>query len=163
MTRNVRPTDAEPESSPQTFARHDSNCIFCRIVSGEIPAAKLYEDEHCLAFMDINPLAEGHTLLIPKEHFVTIDEMPPHTTAAVTRVLPHLARAVRSAVQADGLNVLQNNGLCSGQVVMHVHFHLIPRVPGDSLGYRWPAGKYPEGRLEQVCSMVTSALKADRT
>lgn len=138
-----------------------SDCIFCKIAAGQIPSAKVYEDEHCLAFIDINPLAEGHTLLIPKEHFETIYQMPPDTAAAVTKALPRLARAVRQAVDAEGLNILQNNGLCSGQVVMHVHFHLIPRVPGDGLGYRWPAGRYPEGRLEEVCAMVAEALGND--
>ncbi len=140
----------------------DTNCIFCKIAAGEIPAAKIHEDDNCLAFLDINPLAEGHTLLIPKMHFETIYEMPTETVAAIARLLPALGRAVRRAVNAEGLNILQNNGLCSGQAVMHVHFHLIPRIPGDALGYRWPAGTYPEGRLEEVCSMVTEAFAYEK-
>ncbi len=135
-----------------------SDCIFCKIVAGEIPSAKLYEDEHVLAFMDINPLAEGHVLVIPKVHYETLDEMSADDVAALTRCLPGLVRAVRSAVHADGLNVLQNNGRVSGQVVMHVHIHLIPRVPGDGLGYRWPAGKYAEGRLDAVREMIAKEI-----
>jgi len=136
-----------------------SDCIFCRIVAGDIPSAKVYEDENCLAFMDINPLAEGHTLLVPKKHAETIYDMSPEAVASLTALLPRLARAVRKAANAEGLNILQNNGACSGQAVMHVHFHLIPRVPGDGLGYRWNAGKYQEGRLEQLQSRVRKAFE----
>lgn len=146
---------------PGTAAQTD--CIFCKIVAGKIPAAKVYEDENSLAFVDINPLAEGHTLLIPKKHYTSIYDMPAGEAAGLCGLLPGLARAVRTAVNAQGLNILQNNGLCSGQVVMHLHFHLIPRVPGDGLGYRWPAGKYPKGRLEEICAMVTEALRNDKT
>lgn len=136
-----------------------TDCIFCRIVAGAIPSAKVYEDDRVLAFIDINPLADGHTLLIPKTHYLTIYEMPPQEVAHLCSLLPALARAVSSAVDAQGLNILQNNGPCSGQVVPHLHFHLIPRMPSDRLGYRWPAGKYPEGRLEEVRALVTAALK----
>ena len=139
-----------------------ADCIFCKIVAGSIPAAKVYEDDHALAFIDINPLAEGHTLLIPKAHYESIYEMPPSLVSGLGGLLPALARAVRSAVDAQGLNILQNNGRCSGQAVAHLHFHLIPRVPGDPLGYRWPAGKYPEGRLEEVRALVSGALKNGR-
>ena len=138
-----------------------SDCIFCKIAAGNIPCAKVYEDENCLAFLDINPLAEGHTLLIPKKHVETIYEMTPEAVAAVTRVLPTLSRAVQTGVKAKGLNILQNNGLCSGQVVGHVHFHLIPRAAADGLGYRWPAGKYPEGRAEEVRAMIAEALDSE--
>lgn len=139
-----------------------SDCIFCKIVAGKIPAAKVYEDANSLAFIDINPLAEGHTLLIPKAHYAFIYDMPSREAAEMCALLPRLARSVKTAVHAEGLNILQNNGLCSGQVVMHLHFHLIPRMPGDGLGYRWPAGKYPEGRLQEICTLVTQALKNDK-
>jgi histidine triad (HIT) family protein len=138
------------------------DCIFCKIVAGTIPSAKIYEDEHSLAFIDINPLAEGHTLLIPRQHYETLYEMPPELVANMSRLLPSLAAAVRSATNAQGLNILQNNGPCSGQVVMHVHFHLIPRISGDGLGYRWPAGKYPEGRLEEMRASIAAALSANK-
>ena len=135
-----------------------TDCVFCRIVAGSIPAAKVYEDDNVLAFIDINPLAEGHTLLISKTHYTTIYEMPPRAAADLCSLLPRLAIAVRTAVDAQGLNILQNNGPCSGQAVMHLHFHFIPRVPADGLGYRWPARKYPPGRLEEVRDLVTQAL-----
>jgi histidine triad (HIT) family protein len=150
-------------SSVMPAAGPHADCVFCSIVAGKIPSARVYEDEHVLAFFDINPLAEGHTLLIPRRHYETIYEMPSEVTAGLCGVLPRLARAVRAAVNAQGINILQNNGSCSGQVVMHVHFHIIPRVPGDGLGYRWPAGKYPGGRLEEVHNRVTKAFEDDKT
>ena len=143
---------------------HDPHpdCVFCRIVAGTIPAAKVYEDDLVLAFIDINPLADGHTLLIPKTHYESIYQMPADLASALGALLPRLARAVTSTVNAHGLNVLQNNGPCAGQAVSHLHFHLIPRMPGDGLGYRWPARKYPEGRLDEVCALVTRALANDK-
>ena len=136
----------------------NTDCIFCKIVAGDIPAARIYQDDHVLAFVDINPLADGHVLVIPKRHYVTMDQMPPDEAAALARCLPRLAKAVQSAAGADGLNILQNNGSVAGQVVMHLHVHLIPRVPGDGLGYRWPAQQYPPGRLQQVCDMIKDML-----
>ncbi len=134
------------------------DCIFCKIVAGEVPCLKIYEDEHVLSFLDIGPLSDGHTLVIPKAHFVTLDEMPPETVERTTRVLPGLARAVQKATGAEGYNILQNNGKVSGQAVMHVHFHIIPRAEGDGLGYRWNAGTYPEGRAEAIHEAIRGEL-----
>lgn len=137
----------------------DPNCVFCKIITGEIPCKKLYEDGSVLAFLDIGPLAEGHLLVIPKEHYVTLDEMTPDAVAQTTRVLPRLAAAVQQATDAQGYNVLQNNGKVSGQAVRHVHFHIIPRVEDDGLGYRWNASEYPEGRADEVLARIQGALK----
>ena len=118
-----------------------SDCIFCKIVAGEIPCTRVFEDAAGLAFMDIGPISPGHTLLIPKKHYGAISEMPPDEVAALFRPVAALASAVQAAVGAEGLNVLQNNGACSGQAVAHLHIHFIPRWPGDGLGFRWPARK----------------------
>lgn len=134
------------------------DCIFCKIVSGEIPATKIFEDDACLAFMDIGPLAEGHVLLIPKTHAVTIDEMTPSDAGAMLKNLPALTRAVRIATQCQGVNILQNNGPVAHQEVMHVHFHIIPRKSGDAFHFNWPAGKYPQGRLEQLAQKIRKNL-----
>jgi len=115
------------------------DCVFCKIVAGDIPSTKVYEDEVCLAFMDIGPISPGHTLLVPKTHYETVMEMPPETVAHLARQIPAMAGAVKKAVGAEGINVLENNGRCSGQAVFHVHFHFIPRWPDDGLGFRWPA------------------------
>lgn len=136
----------------------DSDCIFCRIVAGDVPAEKLIDDDACVAFMDIGPLAEGHVLLIPKEHFRTVDEMPADTAGAMLRHVPALVKAVQAATGCQGVNVLQNNGKIAHQVVPHVHFHVIPRNPGDAFEFNWPAGDYPEGRLQELANSIRKAL-----
>ena len=134
------------------------DCIFCKIVAGAIPCTKVYEDSACLAFMDISPISPGHTLLIPKKHCEVAWEMSAEETAALFRPVSSLAAAVKAAVKADGLNVLQNNGVIAGQVVAHLHIHLIPRWPGDSLGFRWPAKKADFAVLAQQAEAIRKCL-----
>jgi len=136
----------------------EPNCVFCKIVCGEVPCVTVVEDDAALALMDIGPLAEGHLLLIPKDHAETIDDLTSDQAAALLRHLPSLVRAVRRATKCRGLNVLQNNGLVAHQVVPHVHFHIIPRDPGDEFHFNWPAGKYPEGRAEEIASEIRKNL-----
>jgi histidine triad (HIT) family protein len=136
----------------------DPACVFCKIIAGEIPCLRVFEDEASLAFLDIGPLADGHLLIIPQRHYERLEEMPPDEVAAVTRHLPRLARAVLRITSAAGYNVLQNNGKVSGQAVSHVHFHIIPRVDADGLGYRWNASQYPPGRAEALHRQITDAL-----
>ncbi len=138
----------------------EGNCIFCKIVTGQIPAAKVFEDEHCLALLDIAPLAEGHVLLIPKGHWETIDRMPAEAAGAMLRNLPAIAHAVQAATGCAGLNVLQNNGRVAHQVVQHVHFHLIPRNVGDEFHFNWPAGSYPQGRIEHLAEEIRRGTQA---
>ncbi|KPK99889.1 MAG: hypothetical protein AMK75_06210 [Planctomycetes bacterium SM23_65] len=135
-----------------------NDCIFCKIVKGEIPSAKVYEDEQCLAFLDIGPLSWGHTLIVPKKHYERITEMPADEVAALSSVIPKLAAAVIKATDAEGLNVLQNNGRVSGQAVPHLHVHLIPRHAGDGLGYRWNAKSYPKGEMDRYHKKILGAL-----
>lgn len=111
-----------------------SDTIFSKIIRGEIPSHKVYEDDHVIAILDIAPLAVGHTLVIPKEPAATLDELGDDHAGAVGRVLPRIARAVMKVTGADSYNILQNNGETAGQAVMHVHFHVIPCVPGASTG-----------------------------
>jgi len=136
----------------------ESDCIFCKIVAGEIPAAKVFEDDACVAFMDIGPVADGHVLLIPKSHAAGIEDLSPADASAMLANLPAIARAVRSATGCQGLNILQNNGPLAGQVVMHVHFHLIPRNAGDAFEFNWPAGQYAEGRIAELREAIGRAL-----
>jgi len=137
----------------------DPDCVFCKIVGGGIPAEKVIEDHACLAFMDIGPLAEGHVLLIPKEHFQTVDQMPGEIAGAMLRHVPVLVKAVQSATGCQGVNVLQNNGKVAHQVVPHVHFHVIPRNPGDAFGFNWPAGEYAEGRMQALAGEIRKHLR----
>ncbi len=135
-----------------------TNCVFCNIASGQIPSLKIFEDETIFAFLDISPLAEGHLLVVPKKHYVSLADMPEDQVAALTRHLPRLMRAVMGAVGAEGCNILQNNGRSAGQEVQHVHWHVIPRSADDGLGYRWNASSYAEGRDEKVQKDVLAAL-----
>ncbi|HET6441615.1 MAG TPA: HIT family protein [Phycisphaerae bacterium] len=137
-----------------------ADCVFCKIVAGEIPCTKVFEDGLCLAFLDIGPISPGHTLLIPKAHYETIHQMPADEAAHLARHIPSLAAAVQKAVRAEGINVLQNNGACSGQEVFHVHVHLIPRWPEDGLGFRWPAKQADPEVLKQQAEAITKHLKS---
>jgi histidine triad (HIT) family protein len=114
-----------------------SETIFGRIIKGEIPCLRVYEDDHVLAFLDVNPLSPGHTLVIPKEAAPTLDKLSEESAAAIGRVLPRIARAVLQATGATAFNVLQNNGPEAHQAVFHVHFHIIPKFDGKGLGIGW--------------------------
>ncbi len=146
----------------------DDNCIFCKIVAGQIPCHKLYEDGRVLAFLDVGPLSPGHTLVIPKHHAVTLDDLPDEDAAAIGAALPKLVKAVKSATGTQACNVLQNNGEIAGQVVMHVHFHIIPKPAADAqadagaagtgLGIGWPAGKLDDATAGELVKKITVAL-----
>jgi len=137
---------------------HDSDCIFCKIVAGDIPCHKVYENDHVLAFLDVGPLSRGHTLLIPKGHWTTIMDMPTEPAAAIGAMLPQLSAAVMQAVDPKGINVLQNNSKAAGQVVGHVHFHLIPRAENDDLGFRWPAGELSDEDAAELKQAIADKL-----
>ena len=117
--------------------RRDPDCVFCKIVAGEIPSFKLFEDEATLAFMDINPANEGHALVIPKEHapdvYAVSDEALARTSVTAKRVAAALARTLNP----DGLNIVQCNGAAAAQSVMHFHVHVLPRVTDDGLAMNW--------------------------
>jgi histidine triad (HIT) family protein len=112
--------------------------IFDAILAGEIPCHRVYEDEHVLAFLDIFPLAPGHTLVIPKERAACMHELSDEAAAALGRALPRICRAVREVTGIADYNLLQNNGGAAHQDVMHVHVHVIPKTEDAGLGIRWP-------------------------
>ncbi len=115
-----------------------ADTIFSKILSGEIPCHRIYEDDLVLAFLDINPLSAGHTLVIPKEPAETVDRLSAESAAAIGRALPMLSRAVMTATGASSFNIIQNNGRSAHQEVMHVHFHIIPKdEEGGGLGIGW--------------------------
>lgn len=138
------------------------DCNFCKIVAVEIPASVVYENDSLVAFLDINPLADGHLLVIPRDHYGALDQMPPAVCGQLCAALPALGRALLEVTGASGYNVLQSNGQAAGQVVPHVHFHLIPRQPIDDLGFRWNAKKYPQGRAEELAGELQRVLAARR-
>ncbi|MEK6957841.1 MAG: HIT family protein, partial [archaeon] len=111
----------------------DENCIFCKIVSGQIPSTKIYEDENSLAFLDISPAANGHSLVISKKHYATLLDIPSTELKELILAVQKIGAATMKATNAQGFNVLQNNGAVSGQVIRHLHFHVIPRFENDSI------------------------------
>ena len=135
-----------------------SDCIFCKIVAGQIPATKIYEDEVVLAFLDIGPVSDGHTLVVPKQHFERLHEYPPQFLGEVALRLGKLAKAVAAAMKSDGYNVLCNNGKAAGQLVEHLHFHIIPRRTGDGVFEHWPSYKYKQGRIEAIAAEIRKNL-----
>ena len=136
----------------------DPECVFCKIVAVEIPAQVVYENESILAFLDIGPLADGHLLVVPKEHLTVMTDLSPDQVGRLVSILPRLGRALLDVTGAEGLNILLNQGPSAGQVVPHLHFHLIPRRSEDGLGYRWKAGKYEKGRAAEISAAYQQAL-----
>ena len=134
--------------------------IFERIARGELPAHRVYEDEHVVAFLDIQPVARGHVLVIPRKGYRTLDAMPAKAAAAVGAALPRVAAAVQRATGCVGYNVLQNNGEAAGQAVPHVHFHIIPRYDArkDAFSYDWPAGELGDEEAAELREAIASAV-----
>lgn len=133
--------------------------IFTKIIRGEIPCHKVYEDEHIFAFLDISPLSPGHTLVIPKEEQATLDQLSDESAAAIGRALPRICRAVMKATGATAYNVLQNNGAVAHQAVFHVHFHIIPKFDdGRGLGIGWTAGRLDSGTGKDLATKIAAAI-----
>jgi histidine triad (HIT) family protein len=133
--------------------------IFGKIIRGEIPCHKVYEDDQVLAFLDIAPLSFGHTLVIPKEPAVTLDQLSDDAAAALGRVLPRVCRAVKEVTGCAAYNVLENNGALAHQAVPHVHFHIIPK-PDDArgLGVKWPAGALDTSEAPSLAERLRRAV-----
>ena len=138
----------------------DEITIFDRILAGEIPCHRLYEDEHVLAFLDVFPLSPGHCLVIPKERAARLHELSAESAAAIGRVLPRLARAVLQATGATDYNVLQNNGSAAHQAVFHVHFHIIPKIGEQGLGIGWNAGSLDDDEAARLRQAIGQALES---
>lgn len=136
----------------------DPDCIFCKIVAGQIPCHKLYEDHRTLAFLDIGPVSRGHALVLPKTHVQTLDELAPEDAAAVGQSLVTVGRAIVRAVGAEAWNVLQNNGEMAGQLVPHVHFHIVPRFKNDGFDYTWHSGKLSAEAAEALIAAIVRQL-----
>lgn len=136
-----------------------ADTIFQKIVHGDIPCHKVYEDEHVFAFLDINPVSQGHTLVIPKEPAETLDQLSDESAAAIGRVLPRLCRAVLKATGAKNYNILQNNGASAHQAVFHVHFHIIPKEDdGAGLGIGWKPEALTSGA--ELAQAISSCLES---
>ena len=136
-----------------------ADTIFSKIIRGEVPCHKVYEDKHVLAFLDIGPLSHGHTLVVPKEEAATLDKLSDDSAAAIGRALPRICRAVLTATGAKAFNVLQNNGLSAHQAVFHVHFHIIPKYSdGSGLGIDWAARKLDPSAAKDLAANIAAAM-----
>jgi histidine triad (HIT) family protein len=139
-------------------AMSENDCVFCKMVAGQVPVMKIYEDEVVLAFLDIGPISDGHTLVIPKQHFERLHDCSAELLGRFAANLGKIAKAVTGAMNCDGYNVLCNNGKAAGQLIDHVHFHIIPRSSKDGVFNRWPAYKYEEGKIEQIAASIRENL-----
>ena len=130
------------------------DCIFCQIISGGLPCAKIYEDERVISFLDINPVTPGHTLVVPKAHYDTLFDIASEDLVACVAVAQRVAGAVLKGTSAGGLNFFQNNFRPAGQLIDHIHFHLIPRRPHDGFLTSWPGKPYQQGEMERVLKKI---------
>ncbi len=134
------------------------DCVFCGIVAGELPSYDLYEDDEVLAFLDVNPAAEGHALVIPKDHHERVTDLDAETTAAVFNAAREVAAAQEAALDPDGFNLFQTNGAAAGQEVFHAHVHVIPRNEGDEISFELPRGNLEEDRATEVVEAIRTEL-----
>ena len=129
------------------------SCIFCKIISGEIPSYRVYEDETTLAFLDINPTNPGHTLVVPKRHLVNIEEADEKILSRAMKVVKKVGASLKDNLAVPGYNVQVNNDPTAGRIVPHLHFHVVPRLAEDGLKL-WPQRKYGAGEAEAVLNRI---------
>ena len=136
-----------------------ADCVFCSIVSGSIPAQKVHEGKDVIAFLDINPIARGHVLVVPREHHATWLDLRDELAAALALESQRVARAVVKAQGADGFNLLMNNDKCAGQAIFHAHFHVVPRKKDDGIRFNWKTKPYAGGEIDTVAAAIRAELK----
>jgi histidine triad (HIT) family protein len=137
------------------------DCLFCKIIKGEVPSVKVYEDEHTYAFFDINPTNIGHTLVVPKEHFENIHDISEDALCQVMHTVKKIAPAIQKAVNADGLNIASNNNKAAGQIIFHAHTHIIPRFEDDGLVHWKGARNYNEGEVLEIAEKIKGLVKSN--
>jgi len=135
------------------------DCIFCKIIEGEIPSSRVYEDDNFIAFLDINPVHKGHVLIVPKRHFVNVFDTPGDVGALFYSVIVKIAKAVRNAVGCDGVNIVQNNEAAAGQEIFHSHVHIIPRFKKDGLKGHPQKEKYSDfGEMADFAEKISHEI-----
>jgi len=134
-----------------------NDCLFCKIINGEIPSDKVYEDERTFAFLDIMPNNPGHTLVVPKKHFENIFDTPNEELYGIFKTVKKVSKAINTAMGSDGINIAMNNKAAAGQIIFHTHIHIIPRYKND--GYKhWPGKKYKDGNEKKVAEKIRLQL-----
>lgn len=132
----------------------DDNCIFCKLASGEIPTATLYEDEDFRVILDANPASKGHALILPKEHYANLYELDDELASKALVLAKKMITKLTPILGCDGYNIVQNNGEAAGQTVFHFHMHLIPRSKGDSVGLGWKMNVLKDEDKEEILSKI---------
>ncbi|HUK04129.1 MAG TPA: HIT family protein [Burkholderiales bacterium] len=135
-----------------------TDCVFCKIVAGQIPSTKVFEDEYTLAFMDIGQVNPGHTLIAVKKHAANVFELEEIQAEAIARAIVKISRALKKAFEPGGLSVYQANGKAAGQTVFHYHVHLLPRHAGDGMELVWPVKNPPREKLEDYAAKIRAKL-----
>ncbi|MCI8940863.1 MAG: HIT family protein [Dorea sp.] len=132
----------------------EEGCIFCKIANGEIPSATLYEDEDFRVILDLGPATKGHALILPKEHYPNLYELPDELAEKAVLLAKKMITKMKKALDCDGFNVVQNNGAPAGQTVFHFHMHLIPRYEGDHAGFGWNTGELNAADREEILTKM---------
>lgn len=132
----------------------DENCIFCKLASGDIPSATLYEDEDFRVILDLSPASKGHALIIPKEHYRNLYDIDEELAAGAFVLAKRMVLKLKDALDCDGYNIVQNNEEAAGQTVFHFHMHLIPRYKGDKVGLSWKTGELSEVTKEEIMGKI---------
>jgi histidine triad (HIT) family protein len=135
-----------------------TDCIFCKLVAGQIPSTRVHEDEHTLAFMDLGQVNPGHVLVAVKKHAANLYELDEAQAAAVARATVKISKAIKAAFQPEGLSVYQANGKAAGQTVFHYHVHLLPRHEADGMELTWPVKNPPREKLEGYAEKIRQQL-----
>lgn len=136
----------------------DANCIFCKIIGGEIPSNTIYEDDEFKVILDASPASKGHALILPKEHYADIYEIDEKTAGHAMQLAKKLAKHMTDVLKCDGFNIVQNNHEIAGQTVFHFHMHLIPRYKEDNVGITWKPGELTDKDKEEILSKVKAQL-----
>jgi histidine triad (HIT) family protein len=136
-----------------------TDCLFCKIINGDIPSQKVYEDEYTFSFLDINPSSPGHTLVVPKKHFRNLYDMDEKYVSAVAKTVQKVAVAIKKAIGADALNTVSNNERAAGQVVFHAHTHVVPRFLNDGVFKKALHMEYKEGEAKDVAEKIRAELQ----
>lgn len=134
------------------------NCIFCKIINGDIPSTVIYEDENAKVILDIAPAAKGHAILILKEHVANVFELDAELAGKVFAIVPKVAAAIKETLGCDGMNILQNNGVAAGQTVFHLHIHFIPRWEDDTIRIKWETGSYADGEASALAELISKKI-----
>lgn len=132
----------------------DTNCIFCKIANGEIPSKTLYEDDNFRVILDLGPATKGHALILPKEHYANLYELPEETAGEVMKLAKRMADRMKERLGCEGLNLVQNNGDLAGQTVFHFHMHMIPRYQADGQKIGWKPGELTQDELEEIKNTI---------